>query len=187
MKRSKLTEEQVVGILRVGTAVGVKAACAKANISERTYYKSKKRYGGMEVSDMRQMRAMEAYWRPVHIRGDNGPEFVADAVKDWLEARKIGTINITPGSRWENGHIESFHDKIKDECLKRELFGNRAEARFVIGTYRCQYNQQRPDRSLGYKTPEERAARALTALRPTASAPSACARNNINQRTEICF
>lgn len=101
-------------------------------------------------------------------------------MQDWLREKNVGTIYITPGSPWENGHIESFHGKIRDECLKREIFGNRAEARVVIGTYRCEYNQQRPHSSLGYRTPEEFAARAQTALRPTASAPSEHD-NNINQ------
>jgi len=131
-------------------------------------------------------KAMAIYGSPEHIRSDNGPEFIAYAVQDWLQEKKVGTIYITPGSPWENGHIESFHGKIQDECLKREIFGNRAEARVVIGTYRCEYNQQRPHSSLGYQTPEEFAARALPALRPTASAPSEHV-NNINQRTDLYF
>jgi transposase InsO family protein len=114
---------------------------------------------------------IERYGRPEHIRSDNGPEFIAYAVQDWLEAQAIGTIYIEPGSPWENGYIESFHDKIRDECLNRELFGNQLEARVVIGQYRCEYNDQRPHSSLGYQTPNQFAG-ALTPLRPTACAPS---------------
>ena len=71
----------------------------------------------------------------------------------------IKTIYIKPGSPWENGHIESFHDKLRDECLNRELFGSLREARVVIEQWRCEYNQRRPHSSLGYQTPEEYAAR----------------------------
>jgi transposase InsO family protein len=68
--------------------------------------------------------AMARYGKPAHIRSDNGPEFIAYAIGDWLEKNKIETIYIRPGSPWENGHIESFHDKLRDECLNRELFGS---------------------------------------------------------------
>jgi len=59
-----------------------------------------------------------------HPRSDNGPEFIAYAIQDWLAAAQIKTLYIRPGSPWENGHIESYHDKLWDECLTRELFGS---------------------------------------------------------------
>jgi hypothetical protein len=62
---------------------------------------------------------------------------------------------IKPGSPWENGHIESFHDKLRDECLNRELFGSLREAQVVIEQWRCEYNHERPHSSLGYQTPSE--------------------------------
>ena len=102
--------------------------------------------------------AFARYGKPQHLRSDNGPEFIAYAIQDWLEKNEIKTIYIKPGSPWENGHIESFHDKLRDECLNRELFGSLREARVVIEQWRCEYNQRRPHSSLGYQTPEEYAA-----------------------------
>ena len=68
--------------------------------------------------------AIARYGAPEHLRSDNGPEFIAYAIQDWMEKASIKTIYITPGSPWENGHIESFRDKLRDECLNRELFGS---------------------------------------------------------------
>ncbi len=115
-------------------------------------------------------RAMRKHGVPEHIRSDNGPEFVAYAIQDWMEQRKVKTLYITPGSPWENGHIESFHDKLRDECLNREVFGTLAEARVIIGQWRQEYNEHRPHSSLGYRTPAEAAARCQTPLRTTSSA-----------------
>ena len=67
---------------------------------------------------------MERYGRPEHIRSDNGPEFIAYAIQDWLKEKGVKTLYIQPGSPWENGHIESFHDKLRDELLNREIFGS---------------------------------------------------------------
>jgi putative transposase len=99
--------------------------------------------------------AITRYGAPEHLRSDNGPEFIAYAIQDWLKERKIKTLYIRPGSPWENGHIESFHDKLRDECLNRELFGTLAEARVIVESWRVEYNQHRPHSSLGYQTPEE--------------------------------
>jgi len=100
-------------------------------------------------------QAMRRHGAPEHIRSDNGSEFIAYALRDWLEGNAVKTIYIRPGSPWENGYIESFHDKLRDECLNRELFGNLAEARVVIEQWRVQYNEERPHSSLGYQTPRE--------------------------------
>ena len=112
-------------------------------------------------------KAMRAHGAPEHIRSDNGPEFVACAIAEWMEQKKIKTLYIKPGSPWENGHIESFHDKLRDECLNREVFGTLAEARVIIGQWRREYNEHRPHSSLGYRTPAEAAARCQTPLRAT--------------------
>jgi putative transposase len=80
--------------------------------------------------------AIGRYGAPGHIRSDNGPEFIAYAIQDWLEEKQIKAIYIEPGSPWENGHIESFHDKFRDELLKREIFGSLLEAKIVIGEWR---------------------------------------------------
>lgn len=104
-------------------------------------------------------RAIAQYGLPEHIRSDNGPEFIAYAVQDWLREQTIKVIYITPGSPWENGHIESFHDKFRDECLNRELFGSLAEAKIIVESWRVEYNTERPHSSLGNKTPAEFAGR----------------------------
>jgi len=110
--------------------------------------------------------AMRRHGTPEHIRSDNGPEFIAYAIQDWTAARQIKTLHIKPGSPLENGHIESFHDKLRDECLNREVFGTLAEARVIIDAWRHEYNECRPHSSLGYRTPAEAAARCQTPLRP---------------------
>lgn len=100
-------------------------------------------------------KAMSRHGAPEHMRSDNGSEFIASALRDWLEQQAVKTIYIRAGSPWENGYIESFHDKLRDECLNRELFGNPAEARVVIEQWRVQYNEERPHSSLGYPTARE--------------------------------
>jgi putative transposase len=103
--------------------------------------------------------AMARYGSPRHLRSDNGPEFIAYAIQDWLKEKNVKTICITPGSPWENAYIESFHDKLRDECLNREIFGGLWEARVVIEPWRLYYNAERPHSSLGYQTPAEFAGR----------------------------
>lgn len=103
--------------------------------------------------------AIARYGVPDHVRSDNGPEFIAYAIQDWLAEAGIKTIYIRPGSPWENGHIESFHDKLRDECLNRELFGSLAEARIILESWRVEYNDRRPHSALGYLTPGEFARR----------------------------
>ena len=96
---------------------------------------------------------------PKHLRSDNGPEFLAEAVCEWLEKSGCQTIFITPGSPWENGYVESFIDKLRDECLNRELFCSGREAQAVVEAWRQEYNDYRPHSSLGYLTPTEFARR----------------------------
>lgn len=115
--------------------------------------------------------AMRKHGIPQHVRSDNGPEFVAYAIQDWMKEHQIKTLYIKPGSPWENGYIESFHDKMRDECLNREVFGSLTEASVIIGQWRREYNERRPHSSLRYSTPAEVAARCQTALRATPYAP----------------
>ena len=96
---------------------------------------------------------------PEHIRSDNGPEFIAKAVREWLEQSGCGPMYIEPGSPWENPYIESFNGKLRDECLNREIFRNGLEAQIVIENWREEYNTCRPHSSLGYLTPTEFAER----------------------------
>lgn len=92
---------------------------------------------------------------PGCLRGDNGPEFVASALREDLRSRGIKTLYIEPGSRWENGYAESFNGKRRDELLAWEEFRSVLEARVVSGDWQRQYNRERPHSSLGYRTPEE--------------------------------
>ena len=90
---------------------------------------------------------------PEHIRSDNGPEFVAGAVREWLGRLGIGTLFIEPGSPWENGYCESFNGKLRDELLDRELFHSLREAQVLIEAWRRHYNTVRPHSALGYRPP----------------------------------
>jgi putative transposase len=90
---------------------------------------------------------------PEHIRSDNGPEFTARAVRKWLGRLRVKTLFIEPGSPWENGYIESFNGKRRDELLDREIFTTLKEARVLIEQWRQEYNQVRPHSSLGYRPP----------------------------------
>ncbi len=111
---------------------------------------------------------------PEHIRSDNGPEFVAKAVQEWITAVGAKTAYITPGSPWENGFIESFNARLRDELLDGEIFYSLAEAKIVIESWRRHYNAVRPHGSLGYKPPAPEifvpplAARAASQSRPAA-------------------
>ena len=101
---------------------------------------------------------MARYGVPEHLRSDNGPEFIAREVQRWLAANQIKTIYIEPGSPWQNGFVESFHGRLRDECLNREQLCTLTEARVVIEDYRCQYNHHRPHSKLGYQSPKRFAA-----------------------------
>lgn len=90
---------------------------------------------------------------PKHIRSDNGPEFVAKAVKEWLSKRGTETLFVEPGSPWENGYIESFNARLRDELLNRVLFNGLREARAIIERHRRWYNEGRIHGSIGYMTP----------------------------------
>jgi len=95
---------------------------------------------------------------PAFLRSDNGPEFVSKALLSWIAAHGIGTALIEPGKPWQNGVVESFNGKFRDECLSLEWFRSRAEAKIIIATWRRHYNEVRPHSSLGYLTPKEFAA-----------------------------
>ena len=90
---------------------------------------------------------------PKHIRSDNRSEFVAIAVREWLSRLEIGTLFIEPGSPWENGYIESFNGKLRDELLNGEIFTTLQEAKVLTEVWRRQYNRVRPHSSLGYRPP----------------------------------
>ncbi len=90
---------------------------------------------------------------PEYIRSDNGPEFTAKAVRNWLNNLEVTTLFIEPGSPWENGYIESFNGKLRDELLNREIFVTLFEASILIEEWRKEYNHVRPHSALNYRAP----------------------------------
>jgi putative transposase len=90
---------------------------------------------------------------PDFIRSDNGSEFTAEAVRGWLQRLGVRTLFIEPGSPWENGYIESFNGKLRDELLNGEIFDTLIEARVITERWRKEYNHTRPHSSLGYRPP----------------------------------
>lgn len=93
---------------------------------------------------------------PRFIRSDNGPEFIAKAVKAWLAAAGVQAAYIEPGKPWQNGLIESFNGRLREECLNQEVFHNRREAAVIIEMYRRDYNENRPHSAIDYLTPNEK-------------------------------
>ncbi|MCO5058361.1 MAG: IS3 family transposase [Rhizobiaceae bacterium] len=106
---------------------------------------------------------------PGHVRSDNGPEFIAKAVREWIVAVGAKTAFIEPGSPWENGYCESFNSKLRDELLNGEIFYSLAEAKVIIEAWRRYYNTERPHSSLGYKPPAPEALIWPAPLRGSAS------------------
>ncbi len=110
---------------------------------------------------------------PTHVRFDNGPEFIALAVQQWLERSSVRPLYIEPGAPWENGYVESFNGKLGDELLDREVFYTVQEARAMGTSWRLEYDNRRPHSSLGYMTPAAFAASCskpcCAALRKTTS------------------
>lgn len=90
---------------------------------------------------------------PGHIRSDNGPEFIASGLRHYLELAGIGTLYIEPGAPWENGFAESFHGKLRDELLDRELFADLRQAQTLAAAWKNDYNHRRPHSALNYQTP----------------------------------
>ena len=103
-------------------------------------------------------RLMLQHGVPEHIRSDSGPEFVAKLLREWLHRLDVEPLFIEPGSPWENGYIESFNGKLRDELLNGEIFCTLQEARVLIEMWRRHYNQVRPHSSLGYRPPAPEAA-----------------------------
>ena len=90
---------------------------------------------------------------PEYLRSDNGSEFIARVVRDWLKAVGVRTLSIEPGSPWENGYVESFNGKLRDELLNVESFETLKEAQVLVERWRRAYNQRRPHSALAYRPP----------------------------------
>ncbi len=97
----------------------------------------------------------EMLWKgiPEHLRSDNGPEFIAQQLRQWLAKLGTATLYIEPGSPWENGYCESFNGKLRDECLNGEVFDTLWEAKVLAEKWRREYNQRRPHSALAYRPP----------------------------------
>lgn len=100
-------------------------------------------------------RLINVYGKPKYIRSDNGSEFIAKNLREWFATEGITPVYIHPGCPWENGFVESFNGKFRNECLNSELFWSKAETQFVVNKYKHLYNKIRPHMSLGYRTPDE--------------------------------
>ena len=107
--------------------------------------------GGDVVRSLAELFAIRGW--PSYIRSDNGPEFASKAVRKWLSKAGVATLFIEPGGPWENGYIESFNGKLRDECLNGELFLSLAEARYIVDRWRLDYNHHRPHSRLNWMTP----------------------------------
>jgi putative transposase len=116
---------------------------------------------------------------PTHIRSDNGPEFIAKALREWIAAVGAEMADITPGSPWENGYCESFNSKLRDELLNGEIFDTLNEAKIIIENWRRHSKTVRPHSSLGYKPPAPEAA-VWPQQNGLASAPAAASRPSMH-------
>ena len=115
-----------------------------------------------------------------HVRSDNGPESIAKEIRRWLSLASVGTLYIQKASPWENGYVESFNGRLRDELLNRELFLSLPEARYVLDEWRLEYNHRRPHSGIGWQTPaafaatwENTAAGAFLAATPAGPAVGA--------------
>src|SRR5215218_6090008 len=174
MPRKRHKPEEIVAKLRqvdvlVSQGQSVADAVRSIGVTEVTYYRWRQEFGGLKRAQVlairvaRKLKAIDVIdvlsdlfilrGVPGHIRSDNGPEFIAKAVQKWISAVGAKTAYIAPGSPWENGYVESFNARLRDELLDGEIFYTLQEARVVIESWRRHYNTKRPHASLGYKPP----------------------------------
>ena len=128
-------------------------------------------------------KAVAEHGTPEFLRSDNGAEFIARIVQRWLKDHGLKTSYIETGSPWQNGFVESFHGRFRDECLNREQLWTLTEARVVVGDHRQEYHQGRPHSRLGYESPVVFAARSCPSPAPVGRRPPSTGngqRNNEN-------
>jgi transposase InsO family protein len=121
---------------------------------------------------------------PCHIRSDNGPEFIAGAIRRWLDQVGVEALYVAPGSPWENGYAESFHSRLRDEFLAVETFESLTTARRLSAAWKEDYNHHRPHGSLGYRTPAEFAA-ACAASAPASASPRPALQQHTRRRRRV--
>ena len=181
MANKRPKAEEIVSKLRqvevlMGQGLSRLEAIRRIGVVEQTYYRWRKQYGGMGVDQLKELKRLQQEndrlrravsdltldkltdlfilrGVPAFIRSDNGPEFIAQAVRDWISAVGAKTAYIEPGSPWENGYCESFNARFRDEMLNGEVFYSLHEAQILIEQWRKHYNTKRPHSALGYRTP----------------------------------
>ena len=113
------------------------------------------------------MRVIEGQQASAYIRSDNGPEFIGKELYKWLDHLEIKTLYIEPECPWQNGYVESFHDKFRRECMARELLFTLSKCRGVVSDWRRKYNEPGPNGGLGMKTPDEFAQKTIGPFKRT--------------------
>lgn len=143
---------------------------------ECLHLKAARSFPATRVIDSLEWLLMTTGRRPMHLRSDNGPEFIAAAVKEWLQQAGVQTAYIEPGAPWQNGHVESFHASLRAELLDRELFYDLEEVQVMADDWRDFYNHRRPHGALGYLPPvrrqQEAALQASAPLQPSTPLPA---------------
>ena len=136
MRKSRFTDEQVVAMLREADRTSMAEPAKKHKVSEQTIYVRRKHFAGLTPADMRSTwvidvltRLMSVHGAPVYLRSDSGPEFVSNAILQWLTDALTETAIIDPGKPWKNSTNESFNGKFRDECLSVEWFRLAAKPR----------------------------------------------------------
>jgi len=122
---------------------------------------------------------------PGFIRSDNGPEFIAGTIRQWLRDNHVSTLYVEPGCPWQNGYIESFHSRFRDDLLDREIFHSVKEAKILVEQWRLEYNHHRPHSSLDDKTPAEFAAGCIASA-PATPPPQQYMEQNVDNPLITC-
>ena len=161
MKKSRFSEDQIIGMLKQHES-GVKTAdvCREHGISAATFYQWNQKYGGMDVNEAQRLeadtslgsgrvtrvleRVIAERGRPDNLRSDNGPEFTSRRMLAWAGDWKVGLVHIQPGRPMQNGHVESLHGRLRDECLNTSWFRTLNAVRRSLDSWREEYNCDRP-------------------------------------------
>jgi putative transposase len=157
MKRSRLSDEQIIEILKEQEAGGVTAdVCRRHGVRPATFYRWKSKFGGLEVA---------VRGKPLTVVSDNGTELTS--ILRWSQERQIEWHYIAPGKPTQNAFVESFNGRLRDECLNETLFTSLPQARSILADWKHDYNTVRPHPKLGGRTPAEIAGLRVGGMPPT--------------------